>query len=43
MFTYFLVHDGLSTNDVGVVRGIRFFRRYGRGLVSKPLILLIKI
>ena len=45
-FTYFLVCKGLllllllllSHDDVGVARGIPYFRRYGRELVSKPAI-----
>ena len=42
---YFLVREGLSTDDVGcaVWQGAPCFRRYGRGLVSKPAISLRKI
>ena len=39
-FTHSLVCIGLSKYDVGVAKGAPYFRRYGRGLVSKPAITL---
>ena len=37
---FFIVCEGLSNDDVGVAMGAPCFRRYGRGLLSKPTILL---
>ena len=42
IFTFILVREGLSTDDVGVGQRAPCFRRYGRGLVSKPAISLEK-